>query len=225
MLILAYPGVEAYHRDGYALDFLTNLLAGDKKSPLYKVLVEERKLAPEVEMFNYQLEISGMIVFDAKTFPGVKLDDVKAAYDEALARFERDGIDPKDLERYKITEETRTYNRLTSTNGKALAMAHDNVFGGTPDRMLKELDAYRSVTADDVMRVYEKIRQRPQPTRRQYLPGRRSLSGADRIDTDSTRAGDDRRAADERRIGSRRRRSVRKNAVAVRPQRRTGPAA
>ncbi|RHO71959.1 MULTISPECIES: M16 family metallopeptidase [unclassified Alistipes] len=156
MLILAYPGVEAYHRDGYALDFLTNLLAGDKKSPLYKVLVEERKLAPEVEMFNYQLEISGMIVFDAKTFPGVKLDDVKAAYDEALARFERDGIDPKDLERYKITEETRTYNRLTSTNGKALAMAHDNVFGGTPDRMLKELDAYRSVTADDVMRVYEK---------------------------------------------------------------------
>lgn len=83
-------------------------------------------------MFNYQLEISGMIVFDAKTFPGVKLDDVKAAYDEALARFERDGIDPKDLERYKITEETRTYNRLTSTNGKALAMAHDNVFGGTP---------------------------------------------------------------------------------------------
>ena len=102
MLILAYPGVEAYHRDGYALDFLTNLLAGDKKSPLYKVLVEERKLAPEVEMFNYQLEISGMIVFDAKTFPGVKLDDVKAAYDEALARFERDGIDPKDLERYKI---------------------------------------------------------------------------------------------------------------------------
>ena len=46
MLLLAYPGVETYNEDGYALDFLTNLLAGDKKSPLYKVLVEERKLAP-----------------------------------------------------------------------------------------------------------------------------------------------------------------------------------
>lgn len=47
MLILAYPGVEAYHRDGYALDFLTNLLAGDKKSPLYKVLVESANWRPK----------------------------------------------------------------------------------------------------------------------------------------------------------------------------------
>ena len=92
MLLLAYPGVETYNEDGYALDFLTNLLAGDKKSPLYKVLVEERKLAPEVEMFSYQLEVAGLIVFDAKTFPGVKLDDVQAAFDEALARFEKEGI-------------------------------------------------------------------------------------------------------------------------------------
>lgn len=133
-----------------------------KKSPLYKVLVEERKLAPEVEMFSYQLEVAGLIVFDAKTFPGVKLDDVQAAFDEALARFEKEGIDPKDLERYKNQEETRTYNRLTSTNGKAISMARDNVFGGAPDRSLRELDKYREVTVDDVMRVYEKyVKGRP----------------------------------------------------------------
>ena len=162
MLLLAYPGVETYNEDGYALVFLTNLLAGDKKSPLYKVLVEERKLAPEVEMFSYQLEVAGLIVFDAKTFPGVKLDDVQAAFDEALARFEKEGVDPKDLERYKNQEETRTYNRLTSTNGKAISMARDNVFGGAPDRSLRELDKYREVTVDDVMRVYEKyVKGRP----------------------------------------------------------------
>ena len=90
MLLLAYPGVETYNEDGYALDFLTNLLAGDKKSPLYKVLVEERKLAPEVEMFSYQLEVAGLIVFDAKTFPGVKLDDVQAAFDEAVKNHKDD---------------------------------------------------------------------------------------------------------------------------------------
>lgn len=165
MLLLAYPGVETYNEDGYALDFLTNLLAGDKKSPLYKVIVEERKLAPEVEMFHYQLERAGMIVFDTKTFPNVKLDEVRAAYDEALARFEKNGIDPKDLERYKVQEETRTYNRLTSTNGKALSMARDNVFGGSPDRTLKDLERYRAVTPEDVMRVYEK-----------YIKGKNLLS-------------------------------------------------
>ena len=86
----------------------------------------------------------------------------QAAFDEALARFEKEGIDPKDLERYKNQEETRTYNRLTSTNGKAISMARDNVFGGAPDRSLRELDKYREVTVDDVMRVYEKyVKGRP----------------------------------------------------------------
>ena len=47
---MAYPGVEAYSKDGYALDFLANILAGDKKSPIYQVLVEERKLVPSVYM-------------------------------------------------------------------------------------------------------------------------------------------------------------------------------
>lgn len=132
MLLLAYPGVETYNEDGYALDFLTNLLAGDKKSPLYKVIVEERKLAPEVEMFHYQLERAGMIVFDTKTFPNVKLDEVRAAYDEALARFEKNGIDPKDLERYKVRKRRGPTIGSRRPTEKALSMARDNVFGGTP---------------------------------------------------------------------------------------------
>lgn len=156
MLIVAYPGVESYSKDGYALDFLTNLLAGDKKSPMYQVLVEERKLVPSVEMFNYQLELAGVVLFNATTFPNVKLGEVYDGMQEAYARFEKTGVDPKDLERYKAIEETRAYNRLTSTNGKAIAMAYSNVFGGSPDRMLKELDEYRQVTPEDVMRVYEK---------------------------------------------------------------------
>ena len=55
----------------------------------------------------------------------------------------RRAVDPKDLERYKNIEETRTYNRLVSTNGKAIAMAHDNVFGGSPDRTIHELGGIR----------------------------------------------------------------------------------
>ena len=156
MIVMTYPAVEAYNEDGYALDFLCNLLAGDKKSPMYKVLVEERKLVPSVDMFNYQLEIAGLALLNATTFPGVNLNDVYAGIEEAYARFEKEGVDPKDLERYKNIEETRTYNRLVSTNGKAIAMAHDNVFGGSPDRTIHELEKYKAVTPEDVMRVYNK---------------------------------------------------------------------
>lgn len=165
MLRIAYSGVEMYHKDGYALDFLVDLLAGDKKSPLYQVLVEEKKLAPSVSMYSHQMELAGYINFNVTTFPDVKLDDVYAGIEEAYARFEQNGIDPKDLERYKNILETRTYGELTSVLGKALTMAQNNVFGGTPDRTLREVKRYNEVTVEDVKRVYD-----------QYIKGKNYLA-------------------------------------------------
>ena len=45
-LTMTFPTVEEYSKDSYALTFLARILSGSKKSPLYKVLVEEKKLAP-----------------------------------------------------------------------------------------------------------------------------------------------------------------------------------
>lgn len=153
---LIYPSVEMYNEDGYALDFLTMLLAGDKKSPMYKVLVEEKKLMSDISMYNAQMELAGFIELGATTFPNIKMDSVYSGIEEAYKRFEQNGISDKDLERYKTMLETRAYNGLVSTNGKAITMAQDNVFGGTPDRTLKDIDKYRAVTKEDVMRVYDK---------------------------------------------------------------------
>ncbi len=40
-LNMVYPTVEQFTKDSYALDFLGELLAGNKKSPIYKLIVEE----------------------------------------------------------------------------------------------------------------------------------------------------------------------------------------
>jgi zinc protease len=155
MLSLVYPSVEMYHPDGYALDFLTMLLSSDKKSPLYKILVEEKKLTAGVGMYNEQMELAGLITLRTTTFPGVPLDSVYAAIGEAYARFEQTGIDERDLERYKTMMETRIYTGLVSTLGKAMTLAESNVFAGNPDNTRQELDKYRAVTRQDIMRVYE----------------------------------------------------------------------
>jgi zinc protease len=155
MLSVVYPSVEMYHPDGYALDFLTMLLSSDKKSPLYKILVEEKKLTAGVSMYNEQMELAGLVTIRTTTFPGVSLDSVYAAIGEAYARFEQTGIDERDLERYKTMMETRIYNGLVSTLGKAMTLAESNVFAGNPDNTREQLDKYRAVTREDVMRVYE----------------------------------------------------------------------
>ena len=45
---MVFPTVEEYHEDTYALNILGQLLSRSKRAPLYKVVVEDNKLAPGV---------------------------------------------------------------------------------------------------------------------------------------------------------------------------------
>jgi len=42
-LTMVFPTVEQYTKDSYALDVLADLLGKGKKSPLYKIVVEDKK--------------------------------------------------------------------------------------------------------------------------------------------------------------------------------------
>jgi len=58
-LTMVWPSVEQYVKDGYALDVLTDYLASGKEAPFNEVIVDERKLAPNVYMYNGTSELAG----------------------------------------------------------------------------------------------------------------------------------------------------------------------
>ncbi|MHC1779518.1 MAG: M16 family metallopeptidase [Bacteroidales bacterium] len=155
-LTLTFPTVEQYNPDSYALQAFTTLFAGGKKSPLYKVLVEEKRLAPNVNAMNMSREVAGSAAISVRAFEDVNLNFVYGAIQEAFAKFEKDGVDATELEKFKVMQEVNLYNRMSSINGKAIMMARDNEFGGSPDLSLKELEKYRAVTAEAILAVYEK---------------------------------------------------------------------
>lgn len=155
-ITLAYPTVEQFNEDSYALQYFTGLFANGKKSPLYKIIVEEKKLAPSVSAYNMSREVAGYAQLGIRAFEGVNLNDVYAAVEEAYARFEKDGVDELELQKLKVMQEVGLYNRLSGVQGKALMMARDNEFGGSPDKSFKELAKYQAVTKGDILRVYEK---------------------------------------------------------------------
>lgn len=155
-ITLAYPTVEQFNEDSYALQYFTGLFANGKKSPLYKIIVEEKKLAPSVSAYNMSREVAGYAQLGIRAFEGVNLNDVYAAVEEAYARFEKDGVDEMELQKLKVMQEVGLYNRLSGVQGKALMMARDNEFGGSPDKSFKELAKYQAVTKGDILRVYEK---------------------------------------------------------------------
>lgn len=153
-LTMLFPTVEQYTKDSYALDILADLLGSGKKSPLYKVIVEDKKLAPSVSSYENSSEIAGDFSIRVRAFPNVSLKDVEKAIFEAFDKFERDKFTEKDLERTKAGIETNFYNRISSVLGKAYTLARYNIFAGSPDFLNEDLNNSLAVTMDDVWRVY-----------------------------------------------------------------------
>ncbi|MBX3245285.1 MAG: insulinase family protein, partial [Acidobacteria bacterium] len=155
-LTLAWPTVEEFHADSYALDVLSTYLTSGKKAPFYQVLVEDKKLTSGAAMFNRTSELAGQMHLSVTAFAEKNLDDVLAAVNESFAKFEKEGISEKDLERIKAGQETQFYNSLSSVLGKGATLTHYAMFAGDPGFVEQDIKNILAVSTGDVKRVYEK---------------------------------------------------------------------
>ncbi|GAB3392619.1 M16 family metallopeptidase [Massilia agri] len=154
-LTMTWPTVEDLHPDSYALEVLAEYLSETKRAPFYQVLVEDAKLAPSVQMGNQTAELAGQFMLRVRAFEGKPLDDVAAAVDKAFAKFEREGISERDLNRIKAGLETRFYNAVSSVLGKSALLAEYNYLSGNPGRIEEGVRKTLAVTPGDVRRVYD----------------------------------------------------------------------
>lgn len=155
-LNMVWPTVERYHPDSYPLAVLTQYLSQGKKAPLYKVLVEDKKLTSRANMFNRTSELAGQLYLRIRAYSDKDLDEVAKAINDAFAKFETKGISKKDLSRIKAGQETGFYNGLSSVLGKGFQLAQYNIFAGDPGFIEKDINNILEVTTQDVKRVYKK---------------------------------------------------------------------
>ncbi len=154
-LNMVFPTVQQFEKDAYALSYLGILLGGTKKAPLYKVIVEEKKLAPAVASYQNSSEIAGIFAIRIRAFPDTNLTDVESAIKEAMARFESEGFTEDDLQRLKTQREVGFYNGLSSILNKSFQLAEYNEYAGSPDFIHLDLDNYLRVAVEDIRRVYD----------------------------------------------------------------------
>ncbi len=155
LLTLSWPTVPRYHEDAYALDVLSDLLTDGRSTPLYKVLVEEEELTPQVTTYHGAQELAGQFNFQALAYPGTDLDDLLAAVHAGFRRLENEGIPDAELRRVKAGTETGFYRGLSSALGKAFQLADYAIFANDPGYAGEDLRRILAVSAEDVMRVYE----------------------------------------------------------------------
>jgi len=154
-LRLTWPTVPVFHQDQYALDVLASYLSEGKNAPFNQVIIDEKKLASGVFMFQRNSELAGSTSLLVRAFPGTDLNSAQIAFDEAFARFEVGGIPDADLARIKIGQEVAFYGQIGSVQGKAIQLAQYDILAGDPGYADEDIKNIKAVTADDVMRVYE----------------------------------------------------------------------
>jgi zinc protease len=154
-LNMVFPTVESFTDDAYALSLFGQLFSEGKKAPLYKVIVEDQKLAPSVSAFNRSREMAGSFGIRVRAFPEISLGRVEAAIEEAFARFGAEGFTEEDLDRIKARTETNFYNGISSVLGKSFQLASYAEFAGSPGYITEDIRRSLAVTSQDVWRVYE----------------------------------------------------------------------
>jgi zinc protease len=153
---LVWPVAQAYQKDAYALDFLAKILADGKKAPLYKVLVKEKKLTSRTSANNYSSELTGEFTINIRANEGKTLKEIENAINESFARFEKEGITEKDIERVKASIERNFYNGIESIFYKSLRLAFYNTFLNDPGYIEKDIENIKAITLNDVKMVYDK---------------------------------------------------------------------
>ncbi len=153
-LNMVWPTLQQYTDDAYALDFLAQLLAQGKKAPMYKVLVKEKELTSDVRAYSNAQQIAGEFHIRVTANSGKNLAEIEDAIFEAFKKFEDEGIQEKDIERIKASQETDFYNGISSVLGKSFQLAQYNVFAGDPGFITQDIENIKAVTKEDVLRVY-----------------------------------------------------------------------
>jgi zinc protease len=161
-LTMVWPVAENYSEDSYPLMFLSSLLSEGKKAPMYKVLVKEKQLTPNVSVYSNLQELAGEFTLSVTANAGNSLKEIESAVHEGFELFEKEGFSEKDVERIKAMMERNFYQGLNSVLNKSIQLGFYNTYLNDPGYMVKDIEKIKAVTPADIMRVYEKyIKGRP----------------------------------------------------------------
>lgn len=152
-LQITFPTVPARHPDEAPLDVLSDIIGGGNNSILYQNMVKTQKAI----MANAQTptsELSGEFIITVRSFPGGTLAEMHKLVKQAMLDFETRGVNDDDINKFIASYESSELNSLQSVSNKGSKLAYYQTFTGTPNYIQKDMERYKKVTKDDVMRVY-----------------------------------------------------------------------
>lgn len=148
--VVAYRSTPQGHPDMYPMDLAANLLANGTSSRLNKRLVYQKQIATAVYAYNSTMRDQGVFVIGVNMKPGVdEKEALDVVYNEVW-KMRNQKISDEDLQKLKTQVLKEHVDSLRTMDGKARALAVNEILTGSYETLFTDIDKYESVTADQI---------------------------------------------------------------------------
>ncbi len=155
-LYLAFHVPARIDPDYYALDLMTDILAGGASSRFYQKLVKKDRVFTELDCYQTSYLDPGLVVIEGKPTEGVSLEAAEAAIWAELAVLKRAPIADVELQKLKNRAESQQAFGDVGAANKAMNLAFYELIGDA-NLINTEIDRYNSVEIKDIQRVANDI--------------------------------------------------------------------
>lgn len=151
--LVSYKGVAAGTEDSYALDLAASILGGGQSSRLHKKLVYETQIATSAGSYNMTNADPGAFMLMVTMKPGLKTTQAEKIISSEIEKLKNKLVGDDELQKVKNQAMMDYVNGLTTIDGKAQALAINEIIFGDYGRLFSDLERYNQVTAADIQRV------------------------------------------------------------------------
>jgi predicted Zn-dependent peptidase len=149
---------------------LSTLLSNGKSSRLNVALKEDKQMAVQVAGFSMSFESGGF--FATLGFPnqGYTASDVRVAIVKEIEKVQTELITEKEFQKIQNITENNFVGSNSKMAGIAESLADYHMMFGSADLINTELEKYKAVTREDIMRVSKTYLVQSNSVTLYYLP-------------------------------------------------------
>lgn len=151
-LYMAFHKCDRLHPDYYVHDMMSDLLGNGNSSRLVRHLVQEQQVFSNVDAYIAGSIEAGTFHLTGRPVPGVSLEEAEAAIWKELEAMKKEPIREEELEKVKNRYESEQIFGNINYLNVATNLAFFELIGQAED-INGEVEKYRSVTSEDILRV------------------------------------------------------------------------
>jgi zinc protease len=172
MVVATYRTPSLKTRDARVLDLISSYLSDGKSSKLYKKIVDDKKMALQIDAVGFSQEDYGMYILYGLPMETHTSEDLIREIDEEIVKIQTELISEKDFQKLQNTLDNRFVNKNASLEGIAENLASYYLLHGDINLINTEIELLHSITREEIREVAKKYLNPNQRLILDYIPSK-----------------------------------------------------